>query len=107
MAFFKNFKTLPHLYTFLPESHRQNFNSTGGCLTARIPQISLLTEIKYCIQSVCLAAGVFRTHRQPLASSLEGQVWILPVLCLCSHGQSLVPGSQRDRLVCSHCRFNG
>lgn len=50
MALFKNFKTLPHLYTFLPESHRQNFNSTGGCLTAMIPQIPLLTEIKYCIE---------------------------------------------------------
>lgn len=48
------------------------------------------------VLSVSLVAAVFRTHRQPLASSLEGQVRILSTLRLCSHGQSLIPGSQRD-----------
>lgn len=31
-------------------------------------------------------------HRQPLGSGLERQVRVLSTLCLCGHGQSLIPG---------------
>lgn len=58
---------------------------------------SILPWTHESVLSVSLVAAVFRTHRQPLACSLEGQVRILSTLRLCSHGQSLIPGSQRDR----------
>lgn len=46
-------------------------------------------------ECVFLGAAAFRTHRQPL-DGLQGQVRILTTLRLRGHGQSLIPGSQRE-----------